>query len=76
MEDGGWGVGARKLYIIHNIFQEDKQPEQEEEHTIQQYKFFFFFFFFLLSAVWYFKPNNMYCLNKVDRHTLVNKRTK
>ena len=29
--------GACKLYIIHNIFQEDKQPEREKEHTIQDF---------------------------------------
>ena len=76
---GVGGRGARELYIIHNIFQEDKEPEQEKDHTIQVFVvllfcvcvcvlFIYFFFcfvlfcflFFLLSAMWHFKPNNMY----------------
>ena len=42
---------ARKLYIIHNIIQEDKQPKREKEHAIQVFFFFFFFFVFVFVFV-------------------------
>ena len=54
---GAWAGPYRELHSIHNIFQEDEQTEREKS---KQYKFLLLLFCECVSAMWYFKPNNMY----------------